>query len=91
MTWTFNPFWLASRAPDEEKAVQQWLREAGLNLNLTPGFDYDGALITTRYYAVNEMGQAMVDLDGQFIFEDQVREFPAKNPPKVIEEGMKHA
>lgn len=75
-THTFTPFWLSGLDQHEQDDVRQWLTDAGMNVNLCPGFDYDGMRITTRYYAVNDDGQAMWDKDtGAPIYEDQVREF----------------
>ena len=90
VTHIFTPFWLMNLPSDERDDVRQWLKDAGVNINLCPGFDYDGHLITTRYYQVNEMGQAMVDDEQDPIYEDQVREFPAETAPVAVHTMMRN-
>lgn len=75
----------------ETEQVRSWMLEAGIDLNRCPGFDYDGYLITTRYYAYNEMGGPYLDQDMEPVMEDYVREFPAKNAPAVVKQVMGNA
>jgi hypothetical protein len=91
VTFMFTPFWLFALKDDERDQVQQWLNTSGINLDMCPGFDYDGGLITTRYYAKNEMGSPMVDTSGDVVYEDQVREFYAPNAPKAVQEWRHRA
>jgi hypothetical protein len=82
-THIFTPFWLGSLSDEDQAQVREWLTSAGVNINLCPGFDWDGRLITTRYYQVNEMGQAFFT-EGEPTYEDQVREFSAPKAPQCV-------
>jgi hypothetical protein len=91
-TFSFSPFWLISLSKEEQGIVRAWMQEAGVNLDMCPGFDYDGKLITTRYYAQDPMGRPQISQEtDQPIYEDFVREFPAVNPPKSVKEMMLRA
>lgn len=89
--FTYTPFWLFSLSDTDRDDVQTWLTTAGVNLNLCPGFDYDGALITTRYYARDEMGSPTMSPSGDVNYEEQVREFAAPNAPQIIAGGRTNA
>jgi len=85
VTHVFTPYWQYTLSDEERLEVQDWLINAGVSLMRCPGFDYspEEKLITTRYYAINEMGsQVIVDL--QVVKEDFVREFPADNAPAAV-------
>lgn len=88
-THTFTPFWLMSLEIQEKDEVQEWLKNAGVNINLCPGFDYDGNLITTRYYQVNEDGQALMNEDGP-VYEEGLKFFSTAYmaTPQAITERM---
>ena len=88
-THTFTPFWLMSLDDKDKVEVQEWLKKAGVNIDLCPGFDYDGNLITTRYYQVNENGQALMNEDGP-VYEEGMKFFntPPTTAPSAVTERM---
>ena len=89
--FTFNPYWMSDLPHDERGELQRWLKVAGVNLNLCPGFDYDptGKLITTRYYATDPEENPFI-VDGKVQYEDQVREFSTTAHPPCVEQALKN-
>lgn len=91
VTHQYLPFWLHTLPDKDREDVQEWLTKAGMDLTRCPGFDYDGQLITTRYYKYVD-GQAVTWKDGVPMYEDAPAMFFAPKPhPKVIDERMKSA
>ena len=82
-TYSFTPYWLNTLPPVDADEVRTWLTDLGVNTNLCPGFDYDGEIMTTRYYQTNEMGSAMMSAEGP-IFESRVREFRTRTAPPAV-------
>lgn len=85
-TFAFTPFWLHTLSSEDQAEVRQWLSDAGVNIEMCPGFDFDGQLITTVYYARNEMGAPFLDEELNPVMEHEVREFPVTSAPKAVKE-----
>ncbi len=88
--FTYTPTWLHHLSQEQRREVEDWIKRAGVNPNLCPGFDYDpvGNLITTRYY-LDRDGQKSMSAEGQIEYEDQVREFVGAKPiPAAIKEML---
>jgi hypothetical protein len=87
-TYSFSPYWLMSLEESQRREVQEWLSRSGVNIDLCPGFDYDGHTLTTRYYQINENGQAQMGSEGP-IYESGLRMFhQVKAPPKAVQARM---
>lgn len=87
-THSFTPFWLMSLPEEERRVVQGWLSAAGVNLDLCPGFDYDGRVVTTRYYQTNAKGEALMGPDGPEYSSD-LHEYRPGEPPSVVQDRMR--
>lgn len=87
--FTYTPEWLHLLSQNDRQEVEDWIKRAGVDPNLCPGFDYDpvGNLITTRYYEKLD-GRPHMNPQGHIAYEDQVREFvPPKDVPRAVKEN----